>query len=89
MIQNLNRFTFAVFGEILPEAQPAREFSLSPEWETQSVPFSADEVWVTCAEGMPSVLEIEKGTAARSRPRSRAAGKAEAAFAQDQTGLPR
>ena len=63
-IQNLNRFTFAAFGEILPEAQPARALSLPPEWASQSVPFSADEVWVTCAEGMPTVLELEKGTAA-------------------------
>ena len=63
-IQNLNKFTFAAFGEILPEAQPARALSLPPEWASQSVPFSADEVWVTCAEGMPTVLELEKGTAA-------------------------
>ncbi len=64
MIQNLNQFTFAAFGEILPEAEHVRGFPQAPEWTVESVPFTAEEVWVYRAEGAPTYLEIERGTAA-------------------------
>ena len=63
MIQNLNRFTFAAFGELLPESDATGGFPLQPEWRQESVTFSQDEVWVQRVETMPTYLEIERGTA--------------------------
>ena len=63
MIQNLNRFTFAAFGELLPDADATGGFPLQPEWRQESVTFSQDEVWVQRVETMPTYLEIERGTA--------------------------
>ena len=63
MIQNLNKFTFAAFGELLPESDAAGGFPLQPEWRQESVSFSQDEVWVQRVEHMPTYLEMERGTA--------------------------
>ena len=63
MIQNLNRFTFAAFGEILPEAAGSSGFLLSPEWTRENISFSQDDVWVQCVDAMTTYLEMESGTA--------------------------
>ncbi|MEA4915755.1 MAG: AraC family transcriptional regulator [Christensenella sp.] len=63
MIQNLNKFTFAAFGEILPESDAAGGFPLLPEWRQESASFSQDDVWVQRVEHMPTYLEMERGTA--------------------------
>ena len=63
MIQNLNKFTFAAFGELLPESDATGGFPLQPEWRQESVSFSQDEVWVQRVEHMPTYLEMERGTA--------------------------
>ena len=63
MIQNLNKFTFAAFGELLPESDATGGFPLQPEWRQESVSFSQDEVWVQRVEHMPTYLEKERGTA--------------------------
>ena len=64
MIQNLNKFTFAAFGEILPDSASSSAFPAAAEWTQERVSFSQDEVWVYRADGMPTYLEIESGTAA-------------------------
>ncbi|MDD4311573.1 MAG: AraC family transcriptional regulator [Eubacteriales bacterium] len=64
MIQNLNKFTFAPFGEILPDSDATGAFPDAPEWTRERVSFSQDEVWVYRVDGMPTYLEIESGTAA-------------------------
>ncbi len=63
MIQNLNRFTFAAFGELLPESDATGGFPLLPEWRQESASFSQDDVWVQRVEHMPTYLEMERGTA--------------------------
>ena len=64
MIQNLNKFTFAAFGEILPDSASSSAFPTAAEWTQERVSFSQDEVWVYRADGMPTYLEMESGTAA-------------------------
>ena len=64
MIQNLNRFTFAAFGEILSPEDAARCFAPAQEGERESVSFSSDEVWVYQVSGKPTCFEVESGTAA-------------------------
>ncbi len=64
MIQNLNKFTFAAFGEILPESGATGAFPDAPEWTRERMSFSQDEVWVQRVERMPTYLEMERGTAA-------------------------
>ena len=64
MIRNLNRFTFAAFGEILSQDAAARSFSQEQDGVSGSVSFTPDEVWVYRAEHTPTSLEIESGTAA-------------------------
>ena len=50
MIQNLNRFTFAAFGEILPERDGARIDIQEPDWAEEDAAFTGDEVWLERAQ---------------------------------------
>ena len=70
MIQNLNKFTFAAFGQILPESSPTRGFPETPEWKTDVSEYREDLVWAYRAENEPTFLDIERGMAvlAVSRP---------------------
>ena len=70
MIQNLNKFTFAAFGQILPESAPARGFPQEPGWTTESVSFSPVPVWVSRVTGMPTYLDFERDIAVLAVGRS-------------------
>lgn len=61
MIQNLNRFTFAVFGQILPESAPNRGFPQEPGWTTESLNYAFGSVWVSRVECMSTYLDFERG----------------------------
>ncbi len=61
MIQNLNKFTFAAFGQILPESAPKRGFPQEPGWSTESLRYASGPVWVSRVEGMPTYLDFERG----------------------------
>lgn len=63
MIQNLNKFTFAAFGETLPEQEGARFDAKTPDWTEEDAVFTSDEIWVYRAETMATRLTLEKGTA--------------------------
>ena len=61
MIQNLNKFTFAAFGQILPELSPGSGFLEEPEWTAETLEVSPGPVWVSRVEGMPAYLDFERG----------------------------
>ena len=60
MIQNLNKFSFAAFGQILPEAAPDHGFPQEPGWTVESVAYNSSPVWVYRVEGMPTYLDFER-----------------------------
>ena len=77
MIQNLNKFTFAAFGELLPESDATGGFPLQPEWRQESVSFSQDEVWVqrVDADGLGQVGIDSDRLGRRLRRRRRIGGQ--------------
>lgn len=60
MIQNLNKFTFAAFGQLLPETKAERGFPPDAGWTAESVAYGAGPVWVCRVEGMPTYLDFER-----------------------------
>lgn len=63
MIQNLNKFTFAAFGRILPESAPDRGFPQERGWTTERVEYASDPVRIYRVDGMPTYLDFERGMA--------------------------
>ncbi len=61
MIQNLNKFSFAAFGRVLPESATDRGFPQEPEWTLEHVAFAPDPIWVNRVDGMRTYLDIERG----------------------------
>ena len=62
MIQNLNKFSFAAFGRVLPESVQERGFPQESEWTHEHITYSAGPVRVYRAESMQTYLDIERGT---------------------------
>lgn len=60
MIQNLNKFSFAAFGQILPEAAPNHGFPHETGWKVESVEYASAPVWIYRVEGMPTYLDFER-----------------------------
>ncbi len=63
MIQNLNKFTFAAFGQILPESDAQNGFPQEPEWIVERKTYQPGDVWLYRAEGALTCLDIETGIA--------------------------
>jgi AraC-like DNA-binding protein len=61
MIQNLNKFVFAAFGQILSESSPVRGFPQGQGWTIESVEYHADAVWACRVDGKPTYLDYEQG----------------------------
>jgi AraC-like DNA-binding protein len=61
VIQNLNKFSFAAFGRVLPESAPDRGFPQEPEWSLEHLSYASEPVWVNRVEHMPIYLDIERG----------------------------
>jgi len=60
MIQNLNKFSFAAFGQILPEAAPDHGFPQEAGWTVESIAYASSPVWIYRVEGMPTYLDFER-----------------------------
>lgn len=60
MIQNLNKFTFAAFGLILPESLPERGFPQGQEWTVETIEYKTGPVSVCRVDGMPTYLDFER-----------------------------